>query len=169
MPNDELKFWQTKMLTEMTDEEWESLCDGCGLCCLHKLEDADTGEISYTEVACRLLDCDSCQCINYPLRKKLVPDCVMLTPDQLKEFHWLPKSCAYRLVIEGESLKSWHPLISGDKDSVHRAGVSVRGRAISERDAGAIEDHIVDWPKDGMLHNATKDITEPIKEGPTEK
>lgn len=163
MANDEprflTKFWQTKTLPEMTLKEWEALCDGCGLCCLHKLEDADTGEISYTEVACLLLDCDSCQCNNYPLRKKLVPDCVILTPDQVEDFHWLPKSCAYRLVAEGKDLNAWHPLVSGDKDSIHQAGISVRGRAISERDAGALEDHIVDWPTDNMPQDITEDVT----------
>ncbi|MBL4802745.1 MAG: YcgN family cysteine cluster protein [Emcibacter sp.] len=131
----------------MTTQEWESLCDGCGLCCLHKLEDADTGAVSFTNVACRLLDIASCQCKNYTIRKKLVPDCVILTPDQVPDFHWLPKTCGYRLVSEGKDLKPWHPLISGSKASVHEAGISVQGRAISERDAGDLEDHIIDWPE----------------------
>ncbi|MBL4612233.1 MAG: YcgN family cysteine cluster protein [Emcibacter sp.] len=138
-------FWRTKKLTEMTEKEWESLCDGCGLCCLHKLEDEDTGAISYTDVACRLLDTVSCQCKNYPIRKKLVPDCVVLTPDQVPTFPWLPKSCAYRLVSEGKDLNAWHPLVSGSKTSVHDAGISVQGRVVSERDAGDLENHIVDW------------------------
>ncbi len=139
------KFWRNKKLSEMTHEEWESLCDGCGLCCLHKLEDIESQEISYTNVACRLLDTASCQCKNYPLRKKLIPDCVVLTPEQVSEFHWLPTTCAYRLISEGKDLKDWHPLISGHKDTVHRAGISVRGKIISERDAGDLQDHIVDW------------------------
>ncbi len=143
--SEQAKFWAQKKLAEMTREEWESLCDGCGLCCLHKLEDQDTNEVSYTNVACRLLDTMNCRCQNYPARKKLVPDCVVLTPDQVKEFHWLPESCAYRLVSEGKDLFPWHPLISRDSESVHRAGISVQGRVISERDAGDLEDHIIDW------------------------
>ena len=138
------KFWHTTKLTHMTSKEWESLCDGCGLCCLHKLEDDDTGEISYTNVACRLLDTKSCQCKNYPARKKMVPDCVVLTPDQISEFHWLPESCAYRLISEGDDLKPWHPLVSGSANSVHDAGISAKDRIISERDAGDLEDHIID-------------------------
>ena len=139
------KFWLDKNLSQMTPDEWESLCDGCGLCCLHKLEDSDTGEISYTNVACRLLDTSSCQCKNYTARKKLVPDCVVLTPDQVSEFHWLPSSCAYRLVSEGKDLHPWHPLLSGSNQSVHEAGISVQGRVISERNAGDLQDHIIEW------------------------
>lgn len=141
------KFWRHKTLAEMTPEEWESLCDGCGLCCLHKLEDADSGQISYTNVACRLLDTTTCRCRNYKIRKKLVPDCVVLNPDQVSEFHWLPSTCAYRLVSKGKDLFSWHPLVSGSPDTVHEAGISVQGRAISERDAGDLEDHVVTWEK----------------------
>jgi len=136
-------FWQHKKLADMTPAEWESLCDGCGLCCLHKLEDGDNGAVSCTNVACRLLDITSCRCRNYPARKKLVPDCVILTPDLVAEFHWLPESCAYRRISEGKELDPWHPLISGSNDTVHQAGISVRGRVISERDAGDLEDHIV--------------------------
>ena len=139
------EFWHEKKLSEMSMKEWESLCDGCGLCCLHKLEDEDTHEVSYTNVACRLLDTTSCQCKNYSARKKLIPDCVVLTPDQVSEFHWLPNTCAYRLISEGKDLESWHPLISGCRDSTHKAGVSIQGRAISERDAGDLVDHIIDW------------------------
>lgn len=142
------KFWRDKKLSQMTPVEWESLCDGCGLCCLHKLEDFDTGEISYTNVACRLLDTTSCQCKNYTVRKKLVPDCVVLTPDQVSEFQWLPSTCAYRMVSEGKDLHPWHPLISGSPQSVHEAGISVQGRAISERDAGDLQDHIIDWDEE---------------------
>lgn len=137
------EFWRDKKLTCMTYEEWESLCDGCGQCCLHKLEDSDTGEISHTNVACQLLDTTSCQCKNYPARKQLVPDCVVLTPDQVSEFHWLPGTCAYRLVREGKDLEDWHPLVSGNKDTVHRAGISVQGKVISERDANGLQDHII--------------------------
>jgi len=138
------QFWRVTKLSDMTTSQWESLCDGCGLCCLHKLEDDDSGEISYTNVACRLLDIDSCQCANYPVRKKLVPDCVVLSPDQISEFHWLPHSCAYRMVSEGKDLHPWHPLISGSASSVHDAGISVQARVISEHDAGDFADHIVD-------------------------
>lgn len=143
----EAPFWRTKTLGEMDADEWESLCDGCGKCCLHKFEDDDTGEISYTRVACRLLDLESCRCANYPARKKLVADCELLTPAKIKTFRWLPSTCAYRLVAEGKDLPWWHPLVSGDPETVHAAGISVRGRAISESRARNLERHIVDWPK----------------------
>lgn len=136
-------FWRRKGLTEMTVEEWESLCDGCGKCCLNKLEDIDTGELSYTNVACRLLDLGTCRCTRYAARSRLVPDCVTLTPENVGALRWMPSTCAYRLIAEGKPLADWHPLISGDPDSVHRAGVSVRGRAISERRAGPLEHHIL--------------------------
>ncbi len=139
-------FWKTKTLEAMSREEWESLCDGCGRCCLHKLRHEDTNELSFTNVACRLLDLDSCRCSDYARRKMRVPDCVGLTPQALKEIDWLPPSCAYRRLRDGEDLAWWHPLVSGDPDTVHTAGVSARGRAISERRAGALEEHIVDWP-----------------------
>ena len=130
----------------MTREQWESLCDGCGKCCLLKLEDEDTLELSYTNVACRLLDLGTCQCTRYEERARLVPDCVTLTPDIIPNLRWMPRSCAYRRIYEGKPLLWWHPLISGDPETVHAAGVSVRGRVISERRAGDVEDHIVDWP-----------------------
>jgi len=150
------KFWLVKDMRDMTSAEWESLCDGCGLCCLHKLEDSDTGKISYTNVACRLLDLDSCQCVNYRLRQKFVPDCVVLTPEKISDFHWLPKSCAYRRVSEGKDLLPWHPLISSSQESVHEAGISVQGKVISERDAGELVDHIVDGPHQDDDHNTEK-------------
>lgn len=127
----------------MSESEWESLCDGCGLCCLHKLEDYDTGEVSYTNVACRLLDIRSCRCEKYKIRKKLVPDCVVLKPKQVKTFKWLPRTCAYRLISEGKDLYAWHHLVSGSKDTVHEVGISVMGKVISEKDAGDLEDHII--------------------------
>jgi len=139
-------FWKTKTLAQMDAEEWESLCDGCGRCCLHKLRDEDTDEISFTNVACRLLDLTSCQCTKYATRRRYVPDCVRLTPQAVEEIDWLPPTCAYRLVAEGRDLPVWHPLRTGDPNSVHEAGVSVRGRAISEREAGPLEHHLVDWP-----------------------
>lgn len=129
----------------MTRAEWESLCDGCGKCCLHKLEDADTGEVRFTEVACRLLDPDTCRCTRYAERKRLVPDCLILSAARARRTEWLPRTCAYRLLAEGKDLPRWHPLVSGDPQSVHRAGMSVRGRTVGERDAGDLEDHIVAW------------------------
>ena len=138
-------FWKTKSMAEMTTEEWESLCDGCGKCCLHKLEDWDTGEVSYTNVACRLLDLGSCRCSNYPDRKRFVPDCLILSVENLQEMDWLPQTCAYKIIASGKDLAWWHPLVSGDPETVHRAGISVRGRAVSERRAGDLTDHVVDW------------------------
>lgn len=136
-------FWKEKRLQDMTLQEWESLCDGCGLCCLHKLEDEDTAEVSYTNVACRLLELKSCRCKNYPKRKKLVPDCVVLKVEHISEFKWLPPTCAYRLISENKDLFDWHPLVSGTELSVHDANISVKNKVISERDAGDLEDHIV--------------------------
>ncbi len=143
---DPLPFWKTTPLRDMTAEQWESLCDGCGRCCLHKLRDEDTDALSFTNVSCRLLDTDTCRCSKYETRRDWVPDCVSLTPESLREIDWLPPSCGYRRVAEGKDLAAWHPLVSGDPDSVHRAGVSVRGRAIDERRAGLLEHHIVEWP-----------------------
>jgi uncharacterized protein len=139
-------FWKTKPLPAMSRAEWESLCDGCGRCCLHKLRDEDTEAVVFTEVACRLLDTESCRCRDYPKRRQHVPDCVKLTPARLATIDWLPPTCGYRLVAEGRDLFWWHPLISGDPETVHAAGVSVRGRAVTERAAGALEDHVVEWP-----------------------
>jgi uncharacterized cysteine cluster protein YcgN (CxxCxxCC family) len=138
-------FWEQKTLDEMTPSEWDSLCDGCGKCCLHKLEDEDTREVVVCNVACRLLDLESCQCQDYSNRKQLVPDCLVLTQDKIKEFHWLPVTCAYRLLAEGKSLLEWHPLISGSASSVHEAGISVSGRVISENDADDLHLHLTDW------------------------
>jgi uncharacterized cysteine cluster protein YcgN (CxxCxxCC family) len=155
-------FWRTKTLDEMTRAEWESLCDGCGRCCLHKLRDEETNALAFTNVACRLLDLESCQCSDYKKRRMRVPDCVSLTPDALREIDWLPPSCAYRRVRDGKDLLWWHPLVSGDPDTVHQAGISARGRAISERRAGPLEDHIVDWP--GRMPRVRRPKPEPEKE-----
>jgi uncharacterized protein len=142
-------FWQARRLDEMTTEEWESLCDGCGRCCLHKLREDQTDQVLYTDVGCRLLDLESCRCSDYAQRRRKVPDCVRLTPAALADIDWLPPSCAYRLLAEGKTLAWWHPLVSGSPDTVHEAGISVRGRAVSERRAGPLEHHIADWP--GMM------------------
>ena len=140
-------FWRRKSLLEMTPGEWESLCDGCGRCCLNKLEDEDTGMIALTRVACRLLDGETCRCLNYANRQSLVPECIQLTPALAEELPWLPPSCAYRRLAEGRDLPEWHPLVTGDPLSVHAAGLGVRGWTVSEADVPveAWEDHIIDW------------------------
>ncbi|MEX2365650.1 MAG: YcgN family cysteine cluster protein, partial [Pseudohongiellaceae bacterium] len=124
-------FWKYKSLAEMTDDEWESLCDGCGRCCLHKLEDIDSGAIQYTSVVCRYMGDDG-GCMEYERRSELVPDCVVLSADRMEVFAWLPSTCAYRLIAEDKPLAWWHPLVSGDKQTVHEAGIAVAGRVISE-------------------------------------
>ncbi len=140
----EAPFWKTKPLAEMSTKEWESLCDGCAKCCLHKLSDGDDGQVFYTLVACRLLDLSHCTCSRYPDRQRLVPDCVVLTPENVTEIAWLPSTCAYRLVAEGRDLAWWHPLVSGDPSTVHQAGESIGGRAVSERTAGNLEHYVLD-------------------------
>jgi uncharacterized cysteine cluster protein YcgN (CxxCxxCC family) len=139
-------FWQAKTLEEMTPEEWESLCDGCGRCCLHKLRFDVDESLGFTNVACRLLDLETCRCTRYETRHRYVPDCVTLTPAEVRAIDWLPPSCAYRLLAEGKKLAWWHPLVSGSPETVHEAGISVRGRVVGERDAGPLDHHLVDWP-----------------------
>jgi uncharacterized cysteine cluster protein YcgN (CxxCxxCC family) len=138
------RFWELP-LAKLSRAEWEALCDGCGRCCLHKLEDEDSGEVSDTNVACRLLDAKTARCTDYRNRKAFVPDCLRLTLKLVKEVTWLPDSCAYRRRAEGKPLPRWHYLLTGDRDAVRRAGVSVIGRVVSEDQAGPIEHHIVDW------------------------
>ena len=141
------RFWE-RPLAELSPEEWEALCDGCGRCCLHKIEDEDTGEIADTNVACRLLDCETARCSDYANRKSFVPDCLRLTLKIVDSVEWLPRTCAYRVRAEGRPLPQWHYLISGDREAVKRAGVSVSGRVISETRAGPLEHHIVEWDDD---------------------
>src|SRR5215467_13492533 len=134
MTDPDVPFWQRKSLTEMSDAEWESLCDRCGRCCLVKLEDEDTAATYFTDVGCRLLDGQSCSCRDYPRRSEKVDDCVRLTPKVVHEIKWLPPTCAYRLLDEGKDLYWWHPLVSGDPDTVHQARISVRGRVRDSED-----------------------------------
>ena len=124
-------FWKVKRFEEMTRIEWESLCDGCGRCCLEKLKDNKTGKVYYTDLACRYLDLSTCRCTIYSFRTRLAPDCEYLVPHKVQKYRWLPKSCAYRLLAEGKDLAWWHPLVSGDRNTVHTEGISIRGKAVS--------------------------------------
>ncbi|KUJ73396.1 hypothetical protein AVO45_15035 [Ruegeria marisrubri] len=143
------RFWERKPLSKLTEQEWEALCDGCGKCCLNKLEDEDTGVVELTCVACRLLDDETCRCTQYEIRHQFVPECIVLKPDNLDTHaYWMPQTCAYRLLWEGKPLFDWHPLISGTPDSVHEAGVSARGRTVSEFETPEEEweDYIIEEP-----------------------
>ena len=147
MASPDIPFWQRKSLAQMTAQEWESVCDGCAKCCLHKLEDEDSGEVFYTKIRCRYLQEDSCRCSDYEHRSVLVPNCVHLDQHNVENFDWLPRTCAYRLLAHGEQLPQWHHLVCGDKEAVHRAGVSIRGRAISDEfvHPDGYDEHVIHW------------------------
>jgi len=143
------RFWEKKPLHKLNQQEWEALCDGCGKCCLNKLEDEDSGEVVLTRVACRLLDDQSCQCTQYPIRHQFVPECIVLKPDNLDTHaYWMPQTCAYRLLWQGNPLPDWHPLLTQDPESVHAAEVSVRGWTVSEFETPIEEweDYIIEEP-----------------------
>ncbi len=140
-----MSFWKTKTLAEMTTAEWESLCDNCGKCCLNKLEDEDTGDIFFTSVVCNLIDLNTCRCTRYAERTTLVPECIDLKQHDFAEYTWLPSTCAYRLLTDGNELPSWHPLITGDPESVKEAGVSISSYAMKESEVEDLEDHIIEW------------------------
>ena len=142
------RFWETTPMDELTQPEWEALCDGCGKCCLNKLED-DDGTVALTRIACRLLDDESCLCAQYPIRHQFVPECIVLSPKTLKEnMYWLPQTCGYRLVSEGRPLFDWHPLIAGNADLMHEEGMSIQGKTIPEFEVHEDdwEDHIIEEP-----------------------
>lgn len=141
------RFWERIPLKQMNHAEWEALCDGCGKCCLNKLEDEDTREVAFTRIACRLLDDDTCRCVHYDIRHQFVPDCVTLSPETIdSNAYWMPRTCAYRLLAEGKTLPAWHYLVTGDRNSVHAAGASVRGTTVSEWDVSEEdwEDYLID-------------------------
>ncbi len=149
MAGSNIPFWTTKTLDEMSASEWESLCDGCGRCCLVKLEDEDTGRIHATDIGCELFDCQTCRCSDYKNRATRIPDCVTLTPQEVRSLKWLPPTCAYRLVESGKGLMWWHPLVSGTTDTVVEAGVSVLGKVAGLEDSispDQMQDHLVAWP-----------------------
>ena len=143
------RFWERKRLDQMSPAEWEALCDGCGKCCLNKLEDEDTGEVALTRVACRLFDDTTCRCAQYPIRHQFVPECIVLKPSNIADnLYWMPETCAYKLLHTGRPLFDWHPLISGTADTVHAAGVSMQHRTVAEFevDEDDWEDHIIEEP-----------------------
>ena len=143
------RYWERKQMSQMSPREWEALCDGCGKCCMNKLEDEDTGEVVLTRVACRLFDDDTCRCSQYEIRHQFVPECIVMRPDTIENhLYWLPQTCAYRLVHEGRPLYDWHPLISGRAETVHHAGVSMRDRTVPEFEIAEEdwEDHLIEEP-----------------------
>ena len=140
-----MNFWESKTLAEMSTAEWESLCDNCGKCCLNKLEDEDTGEIAFTSVVCNLIDLETCRCTRYSERCTLVPECIDLKQHDFAEYNWLPATCAYRLLTDAEPLPDWHPLVSGNPESVKDAGVSISSYAVKESQVDDLEDYIIEW------------------------
>lgn len=157
------QFWQEKSLDQMSQSEWESLCDGCARCCLIKLEDEETDIVHYTSVVCRYLDQDVCRCTRYEERSVLVPDCVQLTPVGALDYGWLPDTCAYRMVAEGKDLAWWHPLVSGDPNTVHEAGISVQGKCLSEEHVhpDSFEEHVITWVEQSSEKIADRKQLEP--------
>ncbi len=145
MTDQKKPFWERKTLAQMSREEWESLCDSCGRCCLYKLEDEDTGDIYYTDVACKYMDADTCRCGDYAQRQTLMPECLILSIDEPKYIKMLPNSCAYRQLYDGKPLSEWHPLITGDYNTVQEAGISIRGKFVTDAEVGPdeLEDHII--------------------------
>ena len=141
-------WWDEKHLSEMSRSEWEQICDHCGKCCLHKLEDETDNTVYYTDIACYLVNKDSCYCGDYENRRTLVPECVQLSVDNLDQINWMPPSCSYRLLKQGQALPSWHHLITGDKESIHRCGKSIKARYVSETEVeeDEFEEHVVEWP-----------------------
>ena len=142
-------FWERKPLAQMSRDEWEALCDGCGKCCLNKLEDEETGEVALTRVACRLFDDTTCRCAQYDIRHQFVPECIVLKPQNIDaNLYWMPETCAYKLLWQGKPLYAWHPLISGSAETVHDAGVSMQNRTVAEFeiDEDDWEDHIIEEP-----------------------
>lgn len=138
-------FWKTKTLDQMSQEEWESLCDGCAKCCIFKFEEEETGHILQTDVVCKYLDLEVCRCTQYKKRKELVPDCISITPDNILQLKWMPETCAYRLLATGQALPDWHPLVTSDPKSARKAGKTVQGRVVSETEVDDIEEHIIGW------------------------
>lgn len=146
--SDKRPWWDSKTLPEMTRDEWEQICDHCSKCCLHKLEDEDDGMVYYTDVACSLVDPKTCNCSDYANRQTRVPDCVRLTIANLDQIQWMPPSCSYRVLKEGGYLPEWHHLVTGDKNSIHNAGKSIKGKYVDESTVDDFEEHVVEWPLD---------------------
>ena len=144
----ETAFWQIKPLNALTQQEWESLCDGCARCCLYKIQDIDTDELLYTQVACRYLNPQTCRCTDYENRNIIMPTCIPLNPQNITEIQWMPNTCAYRLLAEGKPLRWWHPLISGSQDTVNRADISIKGHYLPELEADLdhLEDYVIEYP-----------------------
>ena len=140
------KWWLDKSLSQMSRSEWEQLCDHCGKCCLLKLEDEGSGDVYYTDVACYLVEEETCKCGNYQEREILVPDCLKLTPDNLEQVSWMPLSCAYRRIMEGRGLSEWHHLVCGDKEEIHRQGISIKNKYVCESKVEDVEERVVEWP-----------------------